>query len=833
MSAPRDPSGALRPKEALRPAPVFSREVHGRGRFDLRRLRWPEDLDLVHRWVTEPRARYWGLTGKTKDDVRAAYDDISTKADVFIGAHEGVSSFLVELYDPAADLVAAHHPIEPGDRGMHVLVAGTDRPVAGFTWEVFRTVLDFAFSDPAVRRLVVEPDVRNAKIHALNRRAGFRYRALCAFPQKLAHVATCERADYVRATSEAPPRAPLAHLTRDTWARTHRALVAKALAEWAHERLLVPVDVAADGARDQEAHGPAPAIALFRRFTLATSTAGISYHFSARRLPLDHWQIDEASLVREVDGAATPLDLLELVLDVAPSLGISADVLPIYLEELAGTVWAAAYRLEHERAGAHDLLHADFQEIEAAMTEGHPCFVANSGRVGFDLHDHAAYTPEGGSPVGLIWLAAHDSQTHFSCLEGEGHVVEGLDAQVAMLRREGEGASVHAWQAQLTAAGHDPSRYLFVPLHPWQWFNRLAVSHAADLASGALVCLGAERPRYRPQQSLRTFFDAHRPEGPYVKTALSILNMGFMRGLSADYMKDTPAINGWIDELLRADPLFARAGFRILREVASVGYRSPLFASALPKSNALNKMVAALWRESPIPRVKAGQRLLTMAALLHRDRDGTAFLPLLIRASGLPTSAWLERYLGCYFVPLLHAFYRYELAFMPHGENVILVLEDNVPVACFLKDIAEEAVLMGADREQLPCPLPPRIERIRVAVPEPLKLLSIFTDVFDCFFRHLGALLDREDDASPRFWTTVAKAARTYQREHPELAAAFARYPLFADSFPLSCLNRLQLRNNRQMVDLADPSGSLQLVGSLANPIADARRPPPASGKRG
>ena len=47
-------------------------------------------------------------------------------------------------------------------------------------------------------------------------------------------------------------------------------------------------------------------------------------------------------------------------------------------------------------------------------------------------------------------------------------------------------------------------------------------------------------------------------------------------------------------------------------------------------------------------------------------------------------------------------------------------------------------------------------------------------------------------------------------------------YDLFADEFALSCLNRLQLRNNQQMVDLADPAGALQLVGTLRQPAARA-----------
>jgi hypothetical protein len=47
-----------------------------------------------------------------------------------------------------------------------------------------------------------------------------------------------------------------------------------------------------------------------------------------------------------------------------------------------------------------------------------------------------------------------------------------------------------------------------------------------------------------------------------------------------------------------------------------------------------------------------------------------------------------------------------------------------------------------------------------------------------------------------------------------------ARSTPFTERFALSCLNRLQLRDSRQMVDLQDPAGSLQLVGTLANPLA-------------
>jgi siderophore synthetase component len=152
---------------------------------------------------------------------------------------------------------------------------------------------------------------------------------------------------------------------------------------------------------------------------------------------------------------------------------------------------------------------------------------------------------------------------------------------------------------------------------------------------------------------------------------------------------------------------------------------------------------------------------------------------------------------------------------MPHGENLILVLEDDVPRRVLLKDIAEEVVLMDQEVE-----LPPPVERIRADVPDELKALSILTDVVDCFFRFLSAILVREGTiGEDGLWEAISACVDDYQRSVPELTERFERHDLFAETFSLSCLNRLQLRDSRQMVDLQDPAGSLQLIGTLQNPL--------------
>lgn len=330
------------------------------------------------------------------------------------------------------------------------------------------------------------------------------------------------------------------------------------------------------------------------------------------------------------------------------------------------------------------------------------------------------------------------------------------------------------------------------------------------------MCLGQGKDAYRAQQSIRTFFNTSQPDRHYVKTALSILNMGFMRGLSPEYMRTTPAINQWLHDLIEGDEYLQATGFSILREVATVGYRNPLFEEAADKYSPYRKMLAALWRESPVPKLQPGQRLMTMASLLHIDRDGTALLPALIRSAGVDIDTWLRAYLGCYMSPLLHCFYRHDLVFMPHGENLILVLEDNLPVRMIMKDIAEEAAVMNTEMQ-----LPEDVQRLAVAVPEELKVLSIFTDLFDCIFRYLAAILaEHAGYPEEAFWQRVAECIGDYQQAHPDLEAKFRRHNLFAPEFVRSCLNRLQLSNNRQMIDLADPAANLKFAGTLKNPVA-------------
>lgn len=584
---------------------------------------------------------------------------------------------------------------------------------------------------------------------------------------------------------------PVAHLTPARWADANRALIRKGLAEFTHERLLNP----------QELGG--------NRYRVLGDDGTTEYRFTADRFALDHWHVHPESISRHRGEEPLPLDALMFITELRGSLGLSDEILPVYLEEISSTLAGTAYKSTKPRVTAAELARADFQAIETGMTEGHPCFVANNGRLGFGVDEYRAYAPEAASEIHLIWLAARRDRTTFTAGVG-------IDYD-AFIRAELGDKAVDGFTEILAERGLDMADYLLMPAHPWQWWNKLSVTFAAEVAQERLVYLGEGDDGYLAQQSIRTFFNTSDPAKHYVKTALSVLNMGFMRGLSAAYMEATPAINDWLAGLIEADPVLRAARFSIIRERAAVGYRHLEYEAATDRYSPYRKMLAALWRESPVASLEPGERLATMASLLHVDHAGASFAGALIKDSGLAPTEWLRGYLDAYLLPVLHCFYAYDLVYMPHGENVILALDERGAVSrAIFKDIAEEICVMDPAAV-----LPPAVERVRAEVPEDMKLLSVFTDVFDCFFRFLASTLAAEGVLDEDgFWRTVAECVRGYQDSKPELAEKFAQYDMFAETFALSALNRLQLRDNKQMVDLADPSAALQLVGDLVNPIA-------------
>lgn len=181
---------------------LFTRTDDRIGEFAVRPLRPDADAGFLHPWLTHPKARFWLMRDTDAAEVAAYYHRVvgHPHREAFVGFVNGQPAFLAERYDPARVELVGLYEAQEGDVGMHFLCAPTHRPVHGFTLGVITTVVRLLFADPATRRIVVEPDVRNAPVHALNAAVGFQVVATITKPEKVALLSVCTRERFLAVT---------------------------------------------------------------------------------------------------------------------------------------------------------------------------------------------------------------------------------------------------------------------------------------------------------------------------------------------------------------------------------------------------------------------------------------------------------------------------------------------------------------------------------------------------------------------------------------------------------------------------------------------------------
>jgi RimJ/RimL family protein N-acetyltransferase len=148
------------------------------------------------------------MVGKDREEVEAIY--------AWIAAQPHLAAYLLEIgdepvalfqtCDPEVDEIGQYYDRRPGDLGVHLLLAD-HHARAGRTSELLLFFVDTLFADSGVRRLVFEPDARNAaslrRIGLLGAEAG----PMVELPHKTAQFAFLAREDLDLRSGECRPAA--------------------------------------------------------------------------------------------------------------------------------------------------------------------------------------------------------------------------------------------------------------------------------------------------------------------------------------------------------------------------------------------------------------------------------------------------------------------------------------------------------------------------------------------------------------------------------------------------------------------------------------------------
>ncbi|GAA4662577.1 GNAT family N-acetyltransferase [Streptomyces chumphonensis] len=167
------------------------------GTFQLVPVRLERDLTLVTAWMNDPAvAAFWALAGD--EDVTAKHLRPQLEGDgrsvPCLGVLDGVPMSYWEIYRADLDPLARYFPTLPHDTGLHVLIGPADRRGRGLGAALLGAVSELVLTHrPACRRVLAEPDVRNAVSVSAFLRAGYRRAAEVDLPDKRAAVVVRER----------------------------------------------------------------------------------------------------------------------------------------------------------------------------------------------------------------------------------------------------------------------------------------------------------------------------------------------------------------------------------------------------------------------------------------------------------------------------------------------------------------------------------------------------------------------------------------------------------------------------------------------------------------
>ncbi|WP_028775961.1 IucA/IucC family protein [Shimazuella kribbensis] len=557
-------------------------------------------------------------------------------------------------------------------------------------------------------------------------------------------------------------------LSAETWVTVSRNLLTKMIAEFMYEEIITPKCI-----------DTRESIAVYQ-LTLKNE---VTYTFEAKSRVFDSYHVFSESIRRHHSGLTTQAtNPIQFILDLQSTIGMTSSTTAHLIREYNHTLIADAHIWKQKQHQEQSLTQMEYSEIEGEM-DGHPWITYNKGRIGFGYQDYLAYAPEQKQLIQLAWIGVHKKRADFQAIDGmtyRGLIQEELDEQQITLFEE-----------QLIQRKVDPKNYYMLPVHDWQWDNYIIPFFAEELAKKYIIYLGTGKDHYLPQQSIRTFVNQNEKKRHHIKLPMSILNTLVYRGLPNERTVLAPKITSYITNIHKKDT-FLNTECRVILpgEIASINYDHPYYSSMEDVPYHYQELLGCIWRESIYSYLNPAEKPITLASLLHVDKEGIPFITKLQQQSGLSWDEWLNRLFTVILHPLLHYLYRYGVVFSPHGQNTILVLNDSIPYRLAIKDFVDD---VNISQQALPelADIPVALKKIlRSENPEGLCQF-IFTGLFICHMRYLSDLLETHHSYSEAiFWRNIRQVILDYQNRFPEWEDRYRLFDLLRPKFTKLCLNR-------------------------------------------
>ncbi|MBD1556011.1 IucA/IucC family siderophore biosynthesis protein [Vibrio sp. S9_S30] len=573
------------------------------------------------------------------------------------------------------------------------------------------------------------------------------------------------------------------------WSLANQKMVAKIISEFAYE---------------QAFHFEHDA----QRYVLQLANE-VSYQFQGSENIWGQVLIEPSSIARQPHQTISAALLMR---DLQSLLNMTDDAFAEHLEDLNATLLGDCKLMQRkESLTARDLALLPCEQQQTYF-DGHPKFAFNKGRRGWGSDDLKRYAPESERAFQLGWVAVEHSILQLAT-NGSVSWQELLNASM----KESERKTMDSIAASY---GVDIADYSYVPVHPWQWSNKLSLLFVREMAEKKLIYLGEFGDEFLPQLSLRTLSNVTRPDSYDIKLPLTIMNTSCYRGIPGRYILAGPIASDWIESVFSSDELLVEKQAEVLQEPAAAFAAQADYQLLEQAPYRYHELLGVIWRESAASKLRQGEQAILMAALMECDNQGNPLIAEYVERSGVSVETWLSKMFDAVVIPYYHLLCKYGVSLIAHGQNVTLVLENDLPKRILLKDFQGDMRLVDSDYPEQ-ATLEPSVKAVTVRLEEALIIHDLQTGHFVTTLRFISPLVAKLGFSESQFYALLGQRIQAYMAQQPDYQHRFAKFDLFKPRILRIGLNLAKFQHS------TDASASRMLPSMddmLDNPLVTARQ---------
>lgn len=391
------------------------------------------------------------------------------------------------------------------------------------------------------------------------------------------------------------------------------------------------------------------------------------------RMTFGRIRLNEEPLVRiQNDREEEVTSIAQFLNEVFKMIQIDEVKLRSFIQELEQTIFKDTIAQYERNETKEKLIEKTYDELESSLIDGHPYHPSYKARIGFHYRDNYQYGFEFKQSMKLIWIAVHDTYTHIGAMSKE-------EFDYVVREEVGEKKRIEFYSI-VRNIGCNPNDYTVMPVHPWQWENYIILNYAEHIHNRHIIFIEQSEDEYFAQQSMRTLQNATNCMKPYVKLSMNLLNTSTVRTLKPHSVVSAPIISNWLTDLVRGDAyLRDKARVVLLQEFAGVTYDPP--------GQATYGSLGCIWRESIHAHLEEAEEAVPFNALYAKDRDGRPIIEPWLKKSGIEN--WLHKLIQKAVLPVVHLLVEHGIALESHGQNMILIHKQGMPIRIALKDFHE------------------------------------------------------------------------------------------------------------------------------------------------